>query len=306
MPIVAKPMKLEEPKRKQGRSPAYPGIHLKKAIEQARALYDAHGKYAVPMHLAFSAWGYGSKSSGGRETRAALKYFGLIAIEGDTESGKIKLSEKALRVLLDQREDQSEKQALIREFALTPAIHKTLFKGFPDGITSDATVAHFLVFEEAYNESAAGELVEEFKATADYAKLYKPANVVDINSKVVRNPPKPIAKVGDLVQVEINGAFQLEKPKPVRAVQDYEGQTWVFVEDHEAGVPMGQVTVIEGGATKMIDPPRLPLEAPSDWREERLLDEAGEEIFLRYKGEPSKERYEFLRDYLDFKLKRMK
>ena len=43
-----------------------------------------------------------------------------------------------------------------------------------------------------------------------------------------------------------------------------------------------------------------------DWREERLLDDGGEEIFLPYKGEPSKERYEFVRDYLDFKLKRMK
>ena len=38
----------------------------------------------------------------------------------------------------------------------------------------------------------------------------------------------------------------------------------------------------------------------------RLLDEAGGEIFVRYKGEPSKERYEFIRDYLDFKVKRMK
>jgi hypothetical protein len=45
---------------------------------------------------------------------------------------------------------------------------------------------------------------------------------------------------------------------------------------------------------------------PGDWREERLLDEAGAEIFVRYKGDPSKERYEFIRDYLDFKVKRMK
>ena len=37
-----------------------------------------------------------------------------------------------------------------------------------------------------------------------------------------------------------------------------------------------------------------------------MLDEAGEEIFVRYKGEPSKERYEFILDYLDFKVKRMK
>jgi hypothetical protein len=34
--------------------------------------------------------------------------------------------------------------------------------------------------------------------------------------------------------------------------------------------------------------------------EARLLDEAGEEIFVRYKGEPCQERHEFIRDYLDF------
>jgi hypothetical protein len=54
-------------------------------------------------------------------------------------------------------------------------------------------------------------------------------------------------------------------------------------------------------------PTRLPLEIPAgDWREERLLDETGEEIFIKYKGEPSKARYEFIRDYLDFKVKRLK
>jgi hypothetical protein len=69
---------------------------------------------------------------------------------------------------------------------------------------------------------------------------------------------------------------------------------------------MAQVQVIEqapvGG-----DPPRLALEElPAEWREERLLDDAGEEIFIRYKGDSSKERYEFIRDYLDFKIKRIK
>jgi hypothetical protein len=48
------------------------------------------------------------------------------------------------------------------------------------------------------------------------------------------------------------------------------------------------------------------LAEPGDWREERLLDEAGEEIFVRYKRDPSKERYQFIRDYLDFRVKRMK
>jgi hypothetical protein len=301
-------------KPKQGRSPAYPGLNIQQALVKAKALYDAEGKYPAPMPSAFAAWGYGAKSSGGRETRAALKYFGMITVDGDTDTGKVKLTDKALRVLLDEREDQSEKQALIREFALTPPIHKQLFEKFPDGIKSDATVEHFLVFDEGYNKSAAAELVAEFKATAAYAGLYKPAIVLDIKSEQSQNSAvngqKEPAKVGDLVQVEIDGAFQLEKPKRVRAIQDHDGKPWVFVDDHETGVPMEQVTVVEQGSPatlKANDPPRLPLEAPAgDWREERLLDEEGEEIFVRYKGEPSKERYEFIRDYLDFKVKRMK
>jgi len=74
---------------------------------------------------------------------------------------------------------------------------------------------------------------------------------------------------------------------------------------------MTQVQVSEKGAAaagaNASDPPHLPLEIlPPEWREERLLDDAGEEIFIRYKGEPSKGRYEFIRDYLDFKLKRIK
>jgi hypothetical protein len=74
---------------------------------------------------------------------------------------------------------------------------------------------------------------------------------------------------------------------------------------------MEQVTVVERSnpaALAQDNAPRLALEsaAAGDWREERLLDEAVEEIFVRYKGEASKERYEFIRDYLDFKIKRMK
>lgn len=306
----------EKKRPKQGRSPAYPALNLEEAIGQAKALYEKEGKYSVPMPSAFAAWGYGAKSSGGREVRASLKYFGLITVEGDRDTGKVKLTDKALRVLLDEREDQTEKRSLIRELALNPTIHKRLFEKFPEGIKSVPTAEHFLVFDEQYNKSVAGEVVAEFKATADYAGLYQPANVSGIKSEKPDDQPKARPEIGDLVQAEIGGNLALEKPERVRAIQD----GWVFVENYEAAVPMEQVQVIEkAGVTPpapdvkvgLIDPPRLPLTRTSDalppeWREERLLDETGEEIFVRYKGEPSKERYEFIRDYLDFKLKRMK
>lgn len=258
-----------EPKHpKQGRSPAYPGIDLKTALAKAKAQYDAEGKYPAPMPSAFKAWGYGAKSSGGRETRAALRYFGLVTVEGDSNTGKVKLTEKALRALLDEREDQTEKRALIREFALTPPIHKRLLEQYPDGIKSDATAEHFLMFEESYNKTAASELVAEFKATADYAGLFKPANVVGKSDASGAEKPDSPAKpgVGDLVQVEIGGIRQLEKAARVRAVQQHDGQEWIFIEGSETGIPMAQV-IVEKKAPEApppgMTPPRLAEEQPT-------------------------------------------
>jgi hypothetical protein len=41
------------------------------------------------------------------------------------------------------------------------------------------------------------------------------------------------------------------------------------------------------------------------WTEEPLTDEDGELILIRYRGKPSRKRYEFIRDYLDLKIKRL-
>lgn len=40
-------------------------------------------------------------------------------------------------------------------------------------------------------------------------------------------------EVGDLIQVEIDGVIALEKPDPVRAIQEHEGGRWFFVETSE-------------------------------------------------------------------------
>jgi hypothetical protein len=118
------------------------------------------------------------------------------------------------------------------------------------------------------------------------------------------------AGVGDLVQWESEGALKLEAPVRVRALQTLDGKEWVFVEGSETGIPMEQVIVEQKGQIPpMKPPPSLPLasqdQPKAGWHEERLIDDSGHEIFIRYEGEPSAERYEFIRDYLDFKLRRL-
>lgn len=244
----------------QGRSPSYPSVPLAVALEKAKAQYDAEGKYLVPLSSAFKAWGYSPKSSGGRDVRASLRYFGLISVEGDGDMAKVKLTEDALRVLTDKREDQTEKNEIIRRLALNPTAHKKLWAKYPEGIKSDATAAHYLVWEEGFNESAAEALVTEFKETATFARLYEPDSMKVISGDLAdETPPSQIA-VGDLVQVEIGGVLQLAKPARVRAIQDHQGQTWAFIEGSETGVPMEQLVLETKGAgvAPPLTPPLLP------------------------------------------------
>lgn len=71
------------------------------------------------------------------------------------------------------------------------------------------------------------------------------------------------AKVGDLIQWEVDGMLQMEKPMRVRLVTD---DGWVAVEGSETGIPMEQVLVEERGTGEapptLRDAPRFKLEEP--------------------------------------------
>jgi hypothetical protein len=77
-------------------------------------------------------------------------------------------------------------------------------------------------------------------------------------------PPKDdYVNVEDLMTIMEKGPY-----KRVRAVQEYEGKLWVFVDDIEAGAPMEQVEVVEKGtgiaAAAAGQPPRLALPVKND------------------------------------------
>lgn len=306
-----------------GRSPAYPYIPLARALERAEQLKAAEGFYAVPPESAYKAWGFGGKSSGARQTLAALKHFGLITYVGLGEGRKVRLSDLSKRILLDSRPDSPDKPKLIREAALKPAIHADLISQFPNGLPSDTTLHTFLVLQREFNESGAKDLIAEFRETASFAGLFAE------NADAGDPAEAQTVSVGDLVQVEIDGVLQFEKPAKVRDVQEHDGATWVLTDASDTWVLSSSVvpTVVTTSESQSPTPPPSPItprpkieERPSEtsaldvgthrrsegWREERLIDDSGDEILLIYKGDPTESRYEFVRDYLDFKISRLR
>jgi hypothetical protein len=120
------------------------------------------------------------------------------------------------------------------------------------------------------------------------------------------------ARVGDLVEVEINGSLLSESPVRIRAVT--EDQAWVFVDGSETGIEMENVTVIErpeaGGETKV--PPTLPLGAaksavdstPAGHRSETFDADEGE-IRITWPANLSLQSVEDMKDWLELLKRRI-
>ena len=257
----------EAEKRRVGRSPAYPYIPVQKALEQASALHRKEGDYLAPLPSAVAAWGYSPKSSGGRQTLATLKYYGLIDVVGDGDSRKIKVSDIARRIILDKREDETEKRRLIRSVGLSPSAHKALYEEYPNGLASDRTVEHFLIFDRGFNSEAAKELLTEFKETARYIQLYELAAEADKPEDIRdEEEAKPLSEIqiGDRVQCAIQGVDQWADGALVVGFSD-DGE-WVFTDKSSAGAPRKDITVLKSAAAARdhATPPSRPAHMAGD------------------------------------------
>ncbi len=276
---------------RQGRSPGFPFIPLQKALERVDAVRIAEGgrpKHFAPIASACKAWGMGLKTGPAIQTVAALGHFGLCEFEGTADARALRPTDLAIRILLDKQPASAERDELIKRAALNPSIHNELWEKWRDALPSDHTLETFLILDRGFSETGARDLIAEYKSTIAFAKLSQsdiitPSNLADHDGDA---PDSEKAKIGDLVQVEIGGAFQLAMPARVRAIQEHEGQKWVFVDGSEAGIPMEQVVLqSKGTASPMVTPVKVPPHLPEVATEAAI--HKGEREWLR--GPLSKE-----------------
>src|SRR5688500_12996524 len=104
-------------KTKKHRSPLFPFIPLRKAVERIKTLHEREGRHASRFSVVTQHWGYRLKSSGGPQTLGALRQYGLVTVDdGSGVDRLVRLTDRALRIILDKREGEAEKA--IREAAL--------------------------------------------------------------------------------------------------------------------------------------------------------------------------------------------
>ena len=162
------------PRGSRHRSPSYPAIDLKEAINRARAFHLKEGKNAAPVSVAITNWGYkidsnGHNSSGAR-TIAALISFGLMQNEGKSKGRHVRLTPLA-RSILVYPEGSSEWTTAVRQAAFSPSIHKAMWQTWGRELPSDETMGVKLQLEFVVNPNSVRQIIEEWRNTFSFAKL---------------------------------------------------------------------------------------------------------------------------------------
>jgi hypothetical protein len=159
----------EDSRGKTERSPSYPFISLRKAVERAQALYNGHRKEPTRLAALADTWSYSPSSSGLQQTVAAMKQFGLLEDVGSGAERKVQISDLARRILADLR--PGVKEQAIAEAARRPRlIAEYLPKWLPDR-PSDAHCISELHFDRGFGQPAAKVFLKVFDETVAYANL---------------------------------------------------------------------------------------------------------------------------------------
>jgi len=177
----------EKPKRK--RSPAYPGINLQIALDFVRKLKEHQGEHPTHPQVVFQVWGYKGHTGPAAVALAALNYFGLIDDEGTGEDRRVKISQLALSILWDNREDTSEHDEAIKKAALNPKMHKKIWEHFRGHLPpTDAGLRWYLLNDEKFSEGGADEFIRQFRHTISFAKLESSDKI--LQSEGDKTPPR--------------------------------------------------------------------------------------------------------------------
>ena len=255
----------EPEKGKRMRSPAYPFINLQTALKRARQFYDKEGRNSAFLRVAVKHWNYEEKSSGGLQTAAAMISFGLMQDEGTGDKRTLKLTQNALRILLDGRPESPERAALIQQAALTPKIHAALWNKWGAEFPSNENLKHILMFdtEPPFNENTVEGFIKEYRDTIAFAKLGESdivgSEVTDNgDEKGTKTPYVP--QTGDWVQWEHNGVFGIPEATQVKGFSP--DREWAYVNGQHGAVPTREL--VQESAP---DKPLTPADASSGQRQ---------------------------------------
>lgn len=160
-----------------GRGPSYPALTVEEAIAKAAQFWSAEKRGAAPVGVAARHWGYSETSSSGKMVVAALIHFGLFGDQGAKDSRMVKLTGRALDIVLDAPESPKRLHA-IQDAVWEPKIYSDILaKWGPSELPSDQTLRFYLLREKSFNDGSVDSFIKDFRASVAFAKFAEPEDI---------------------------------------------------------------------------------------------------------------------------------
>ncbi|HYE17602.1 MAG TPA: hypothetical protein VEA69_04115 [Tepidisphaeraceae bacterium] len=200
---------------KRSRSPGYPSFALPEAIRKAELLYRHDKRNPVPAQIAAEHWGYSPTSSAVLLSVATLKKFGLLEeVEGGA-SRLVRLTDRALHILLSE-DGSSDRAKAVREAALAPPIHADLWQQYGLDLPSDANLKRILIMERGFADAAANDLIREYRETISFAGVRPEAKMGESESRREPEEPTQMTTAAPPIHNNPRHAAGPEKPQNLR------------------------------------------------------------------------------------------
>lgn len=174
-------------KKIRERSPNYPAVGLREAVERIKKLIEKDGKAGTSPHLVPTHIGFASAHGAAMSVVAALKKFGLLEASGD----RLAPTQRALEIYNLPENDPRRIQAL-KDAALSPPIYKELVEQHREsGFPADDTLQSELATYKGFNRNAVAGFVKDFKDTLNFAGL---SENEELKFQLVRNASQEAEK----------------------------------------------------------------------------------------------------------------
>jgi hypothetical protein len=156
------------------RSPNYPAVGLKEAVDLCRKVWEKEKRSFVPQTVVVQAWGYSGLSGASRIKLAALKRYDLLE---ESESGDVRLSATAMDIL-HHPDGSLDQLAALRHAGLSPDLFRELQQTYP--VASIETIRSYLLTKKGFSEVGANSCIEAFRDTQKIARLGEAADAESV------------------------------------------------------------------------------------------------------------------------------
>jgi hypothetical protein len=143
----------------KARSPAYPAIGLKEAVEAVTKIYNADYQNPIPREVAAKHMGYNGLNGKSLGALSALLKYGLLEGRGNDT----RVSERAVRIIANQPGTTFRADA-ITEAMKAPELFVDLDLRFQNGKASDQAIRAYLLMQK-FIPSAADNALRSYRET---------------------------------------------------------------------------------------------------------------------------------------------